>query len=149
MNKNLSKILMVLTAILMIIGVYFFGMTVSEGEDAIKEQVELQNSIIGPAISYAIYVIGFAALLAVVFALKNVISQPKALVGAGIAIAFFAVIYLIASGQASNEVFPSYKEFDVTPSISKNVGIGLISFYWIAAISIVGAIVGEIYSAIK
>jgi hypothetical protein len=155
MNKNIGKILMIVTAVLMVIGVYFFAQTVISGDDAIETDGELQNSIILPAIQYTIYLVFGGAILALVFGLKNVVSNPKALMVVGAAAAVFVVIYLISSGQASDGIEKGWQELmEVSTeadakSISKNVGVGLYSFYWFAAIAVFGAIAGEIYSAIK
>ncbi|MCT4664100.1 MAG: hypothetical protein N4A45_02560 [Flavobacteriales bacterium] len=149
MNKNLSKILMVVVAILMLVGVYYYFQIVSNGDDAFDGNTDLQDSVIGPALSYTLWVIYIAAGISLVFSVVNMLKQPKNLIPIGGAILGLLVIYFIASGQASDVVETKWLEFDVDAAVSKNVGTGLFSFYWIAAVAIVGAIVGEIYSAIK
>ena len=79
MNKNLSKILSLVSGVIGIIAIYFLARIIIEGDDAVKESVDLQNSIISPYVTFAKVILYVTAILAVVFSLWNLIRHPKML----------------------------------------------------------------------
>jgi hypothetical protein len=89
--------------------------------------------------------LGAATLLAIVFPLKQLISNPKKAKEIGLALGGLFVIYIIATLLASNEVTEHYEKFGVTESISGQVGTGLFLFYILGA----GAILSVIYSEVS
>ena len=100
---------------------------------------------VGLLLYWTYLLIGIATVLAVVFPVIFMIQNPKGikktLVGIGVMILFFLVAYLIAS----DEVLPKYEKYGVDPSISKQVGMGLIATYLLG----LGAIGAIIYSAVS
>ncbi len=149
MNKKLGTILGAIVLVLMAVGFYYWIQIVINGDDAIKTDMSLQDTIIGPAISYTNYLLYGIIILIGAFTIMNLGTNPKQLVGAGIGIVGILVIYFIASGQSSDTVLDSYKEYEITKEISGNVGTGLFAFYWMAGIAFIGAIVGEVVNSIK
>lgn len=149
MNKKLGTILGVVVLVLMAVGLYYYVQILSNGDDAIKTDMSLQDAIIGPAISYTNYLLYGIVILVGAFTLMNLATNPKQLVSAGIGIAGILVIYFIAKGQSSDVILESYKEYEVTKEVSGNVGTGLFAFYWMAGIAFIGAIVGEVVNSIK
>ncbi|MGB0428409.1 MAG: hypothetical protein ACPGEC_05730 [Flavobacteriales bacterium] len=138
MTKNIRLLLGILTAVISFIGVYFFVSLLQENLD-----------VVGSAISYTKFLLYAIVALIVVFSLIGVASNPKALKGLAIAAVATALVYFISNGSASDEVLKSYEAYEITPETSKNVGMGLIAFYWTLAITAVVAIAGEVVNAIR
>jgi len=85
-----------------------------------------------------------AAITAIGFPIKYIISHPKKAKEVGIALGGLLVVYLIATLLASDEVTEHYTKFGVTETISKQVGTGLFLFYILGA----GAIISILYSEV-
>ena len=79
MNSKISKILSIVTGLIGLIAVYFLMMIIMEGDDAVKESVDLQNSLVSPYISFAKIVLYITTILAVVFSLWNLVKNPQLL----------------------------------------------------------------------
>ena len=104
----------------------------------------MENLInIGIILTYLM--VGLAALTAIGFGIKNMIqktgSAKKTLVTIGGLIAIIIIAYITASDEVLNE----YKKYNITTSASKQVGMGLITFY----ILIFGAIAAVLYSELS
>ena len=89
--------------------------------------------------------LGTATILAIGFPLKQLISDPKKAKEIGMALGGLFVIYIIATLLATDEVTEHYAKFDVTETISKQVGTGLFLFYILGA----GAILSVVYSEVS
>ncbi len=102
MNSNLSKILTIISGIIGIIAIFFLVRIVMEGDDAVKESVELQNSIISPYVSFAKIILIITAVLAVVYSLVNLLKNPKQLKKSLISVVVLGVLLALAYGLASD-----------------------------------------------
>ncbi len=102
MNKNLSKILSLVSGVIGIIAIYFLARIIIEGDDAVKESVDLQNSIISPYVTFAKVILYVTAILAVVFSLWNLIRHPKMLKKTLVSLVALAVVLVIAYMMASD-----------------------------------------------
>ena len=83
-----------------------------------------------------------AAITAIGFPIKHIITHPKKAKEVGVAIGGLFAVYLIATLLASDEVTEHYAKFGVTETISKQVGTGLFLLYILGA----GAIITILYS---
>jgi len=91
-----------------------------------------------------------ATISAVVFPLINSIKNPKAFVMSAIAVGGLVVIFLVAYGMAGGELTPKYQALGVTTeSSSKLIGAGLILFYIVFVLAVIGMIYSEINKALK
>jgi len=134
MNEKLSKILSIVTAIISLVAIYFLIMIIVEGDDAVKESVDLQNSLVSPYISFAKIILYITAILAVGFSLLNLIKNPQllkksllSLVAMGI---LLAIAYALAGdGETLNASGLVLKDGEAGP-ISKWVSTGI----WYAVI---------------
>ncbi len=102
MNKKLSKILTLITGVFGLIGIYYFIRIVMEGDDSIKSDVALQNSILSPFITYSLILLVLVAVVSVVFSLLNLFKNPEILKKTLIGVAFFAVLLVIGYSTASS-----------------------------------------------
>ena len=104
----------------------------------------MENLInIGIILTY--FMVGLASFAAIAFGIKNMIqktgSAKKTLFTIGGLIAIIIIAYITASDEVLNE----YKKYNITTSASKQVGMGLITFY----ILIFGAIAAVLYSELS
>ena len=102
MNSKISKILSLVTGIIGLIAVYFLLRIIMEGDDAVKENVDLQNSLVSPYISFAKIVLYITAILAVGFSLLNLIKNPQLLKKSLISLVALGVLLAIAYGMADD-----------------------------------------------
>lgn len=103
MNKKLSKILTLITGVFGLIGIFFFLRVVMAGDDPIKSDVALQNSILSPFITYSLFLLILVGLVSVVFSLVNLFKNQEALKKTLIGVVIFAVLLVIAYSTASGD----------------------------------------------
>ena len=104
MNSKLSKILSLVSGLIGIIAIFFLIRIIMEGDDAVKESVDLQNSLVSPFVTFAKVILVITAILAVVFSVWNLIKHPKLLKMTLISLVALAVLlaisYMLASDAA-------------------------------------------------
>ena len=102
MNSTVSKILSLVSGLIGLIAIYFLTRIIMEGDDSVKESLELQNSLVSPFVSFARIILIITAVIAIVFSLWNLVRQPKLLKKSLISLAAMAVLLIIAYGLASD-----------------------------------------------
>ncbi len=89
------------------------------------------ESLVNIGIILSYLMIGFAAIAAIGFGIqkmmRNTKNAKKTMYTFGGLVAVFFIAYLLAS----NEVLSSYEKYETTASSSKQVGMGLIAFYFL------------------
>lgn len=102
MSEKFSKILTIIAGVIGLIGFYFFVRIVMEGDDVIKTDAGLQNSILSPFINYSIILLVIVAAISVVFSLINLVKNPEILKRTLIGVAVLAVLLVIAYSVSSD-----------------------------------------------
>ena len=130
MNSNVSKILSLVSGLIGLIAIDFLARIIMDGDDAVKESLELQNSLVSPFVSFARIILIITAVIAIVFSLWNLIRHPKQLKKALISLAVMAVLLIIAYGLASDAAVTNasgnvIKDGEAGP-VSKWVSTGII-----------------------
>lgn len=97
--------------------------------------------------SYALMAI--ALIAAIVLPLINVLQSPGDLKKSLFAIVGMVVLFGVSYALAGSEVSADHAAKGITANVSKLVGAGLIMFYLIMAIAVLGLIYSEINKAIK
>ena len=100
---------------------------------------------VGLLLYWTYLLIAIATVLSVVFPVIFMIQNPKGIKKTLVGIGAMALLFLVAYLIASDEVLPKYEKYGVDPSISKQVGMGLIATYLFG----LGAIGAIIYSAVS
>ena len=103
MNSKLSKILSLTSGLIGLIAIYFLARIIMEGDDAVKESLDLQNSLVSPFVQFAKVILIITTVIAVVFSLWNLVRQPKLLKKTLVSLAALAVVLLISYMMASDE----------------------------------------------
>ena len=102
MNSKVSKILSLVTGLIGLIAIYFLVRIIMEGDDAVKESLDLQNSLVSPFVSFAKVILIITAIIAIVFSVWNLVRQPKLLKKTLISLAALAVLLMFAYAMASD-----------------------------------------------
>lgn len=129
MNKNFSKILMLVVLVLAVIGAVLYAMTSIDlpsaaGPELDEAKIKL-GVVVGRYVTYALILLIVAVALALVFSLLNLVKKPALLKKAVLSLAVLGVVlaiaYFMADGNAvydaSGNVFPNSEG-----SVSKWVG---------------------------
>ena len=103
------------------------------------------ESLINIGIILTYVLIGFAALSAVGFGVKKMLENRENTKKTLYTIAALATVLLCSYLISSNEVLNSFEKYEITQSTSKNVGMGLITFY----VLIFGAIGAVLYAELS
>ena len=103
------------------------------------------ESIINIGIILTYVMIGFAALSAIGFGLKKILANGENAKKTLYTITALVSVLLCSYLIASNEVLHSFEKYEITQSTSKNVGMGLITFY----VLIFGAIGAVLYAELS
>ena len=103
MNSKVSKILSLVSGLIGLIAIYFLVRIIMEGDDAVKESLDLQNSLVSPFVQFAKIILIITTIVAVVFSLWNLVRQPKLLKKTLISLAALAVLLLISYMMSSDE----------------------------------------------
>ncbi len=118
MNKRLSKILMIVSLVLALIGVVLYYTSSSGGDAAM-----------GSYVGYAILLLIINAALALVFSLVNLIKNPAALKKALFSLGILAIVLAIAYFMASSDAV--YDASDKVFVDSKGVPYSSGTFKWV------------------
>ena len=144
----MGKIVNILKIVIGIIAAILFVRIMIEDDELIKEQVDLQNSLVSPDLYLAYIILGIAVLLAVVFTLIGVFKGniKKTLISVGA----FVVVVLISYFALAGDYGTGFKLSD-TETLSQNganwVGAGLYTFYILAIIAIGSMLISTVKKA--
>lgn len=145
MNSNISKILSLVAGAIGLIAIYFLVRIIMAGDDAVKESLDLQNSLVSPFVSFARIILIITAILAIVFSVWNLVRQPKmlkkTLLSIGVLAVLLIIAYMMASDAAVTNAAGTVIKDGEAGSVSKWVstgiwysmilgGIGLAFFLW-------------------
>ncbi|MDN3643111.1 hypothetical protein QWY87_10390 [Lutimonas halocynthiae] len=103
MNSKVSKILSLVSGLIGLIAIYFLARIIMEGDDSVKESLDLQNSLVSPFVSFAKVILYITTIIAVVFSLWNLVRQPKLLKKTLISLAALGFLLLVSYMMATDE----------------------------------------------
>lgn len=99
-----NKILNIIIAAIAIIGAVLFVRVGMEDAEVIKENVDVQNSVVSPLISFSYWLFIAAVVIAIALSLWTIIKNPENLKKMLMSIAALGVLLLIAYFMADSEV---------------------------------------------
>ena len=153
MNSKISKILSIVTGVIGLIAIYFLMMIIMEGDDTVKESVEVQNSIVSPYISFAKIVLYITTILAVGFSVWNLVKNPqllkKTLLSVLVLGVFLVIAYALASDGAVTNAAGNIVKDGEAGSVSKWVGTGIWYSVILGAIGLGGVLVDFVKSLVS
>lgn len=129
MSSKFSKILSLVAGLIGLVGFYFFIRVMQAGDEAIETDVAVQNSIVSPFVSFAIFVLVATAVIAVLFSLGNLFKNPDVLKRSLISVAIMGVVlaisYSFASDAAVTDTVGKVLEDGEAGPVSKWVSTGI------------------------
>lgn len=143
-----SKILTIVTAILGVIGIFFFVRVLMAGDDTTA-----MDGAASGFVSYGYYLLIIAVIIAVLMSVLNLIRNPKALKKslAGVLIlgVLLAISYFTASGDAVTDALGNVIKDGEAGEVSKWIS-ALITFTFIlGTITLIAIVGGFVKSLIK
>ena len=102
------------------------------------------ESLINIGIILTYIMVGFAALTAISFGIKKMIANTENTKKTLYTIGGLVTVLLFSYLMASDEVLNSFEKYEITTSSSKQVGMGLISFYVLIFSAISAVLYAEI-----
>lgn len=157
MNNKAYKYIKYISYVLLLLGVgvlaYFLITSALYPEPTTEYPVGTVGNVMGVNVMliYAYIIFAIALVLAVVFPVINIVSNPRGamrtLIGLGAMIVIFGASYLLASDAPVPN--PAENGFFTNPAMLKLTDVGLYSAYAILAIAILVILWGEIRSAVK
>lgn len=151
MEKNITvRIFKIISIILILIAVVSIAFIWTRSETEMKENLTLQSRILNPYFITAYIALGLCTVLALLFPIINIITQPKNAVRALIGLGGLVLIGIIAYVLSSNE-FSVMKlaEYNLSEAGSKLIGAAIIATYIIAGASIIAVLYAELSNLFK
>ena len=136
-NKSLGSVLTIGAFIIGIIGL-IMGIMIMVGNE----------SVIGPAITLAMVVIGVGAAIAILFGLFHFVANIKSNIPMLIGVVVFIILAIVCYNLALGTIKPSY-DAGITELSSKLSGAGLMVMYVLVIVAGGAALVGEITRVFK
>lgn len=103
---------------------------------------------IGLYFMYALMVIAVVGAL-VVFPVMSAIESPKSFIKSLYFILALVVLFGIAYAVSDSSVTPEQEVGGITPTIARMVSAGLITFYTVLVVAVIGLIYSEINKALN
>lgn len=107
------------------------------------------DSLINIGIILTYVMVGAASLATILFGIKKMLSNTKNAKKTLYTIAGLIIVCIISYILASGDILSSYEKYDISSSQAKNVGMGLIMFYILAATAIASVLFAELSKAFK
>jgi hypothetical protein len=151
MEKNLTvRIFKIISLILILGAVIGIVLVWTQSEAAMKDNIELQNRVLDPYFIVAYVALGLCVILALLFPIINIITQPKnaipVLIGIGVLIVLGVIAYAISGNEFTSLQLRTYR---LSESGSRQIGAALIATYFIGGASILAIVYAEISNLIK
>lgn len=158
MRNKINVAAKALTGIIILFAVILTGILMAKSDSDMARNFTRAFNEIGITLNIFIigtYIVaGLTLLLVIGFSIMNMFVKPKAAIRALIGIAALAVIIIVSWIVSSPEIDPLFviniaDNTEVTDSLSKQVGAGLIATYILAALSVLAIIYSSVSKLIK
>ncbi|MDD7915071.1 hypothetical protein [Polaribacter ponticola] len=125
-----NKILNIIIAVIAIVGAILFVRVGMEDAEVIKSNVDVQNSVVSPLISFSFYLFLAAVVIAVVLSLWTIIKNPENLKKMLMSLVALGVLLVVAYFMAdSNVVYDAAGKIqpggEAGSTVNKWVGTGI------------------------
>jgi hypothetical protein len=151
MEKNIVvRIFKIISIILILVGVVFIAIIWTKSEADLKGNLALQNQILNPYFMAAYIALGLCIVLALIFPIINIITQPKNAIRVLIGVGLIVIVGVISFSVSSNEFTElQLRAYKITETGSRQIGAALVGTYIIAAASILAIIYAEVSNLVK
>jgi hypothetical protein len=110
------------------------------------KQAKLEQSGANLGLGLAQVLAGLGVLATLVLVVKNLMNNPKGAIRVGAGFLVMIILYFIGKGMDAGELYP---EYEVTSSVSKNVGGLLFVTYALGVVSAIAFVAALVMSIIK
>jgi polyferredoxin len=149
MDKNLIRIVNIVTAVIIILGVILTLLVAAYGKEFSSNEA-LKDKLLNPFLALTFLIFAIAALAAIVFPFLEMLRNPRKLLGMAAIIAGFVVLALISYAISQNHFDPEQlQKLRSTPAVSRSVGAGLIFTYFVAGFTILAFIVSSVVNFLR
>jgi len=141
----INKVTKIATILIMVAGAVFTGLVIMNAGD-LKGNPELTDKLLNPyfGIAVLLMVLGFASTI--VFAVVQLISDPKAAIRVLISLALLGAIYGVSYMLASGNVdAPVFSDFNISSSESKLIGSLIYLVYLLGGAAILAILGSSVY----
>ncbi len=145
MDNMIVKVTKIFTIVIMVAGAVFTALVIWNGSD-LKGDPALTATLLNPYFGIAAGLLGLGIIVTLLFAVLQMMSEPKAAVRALISIALLGGIYLVSYFAASGNIdAPVYTRFDISSDESKIIGSLIILVYILGSAAILSILGSSIY----
>lgn len=124
-----------------------------EGFDALSKEDQYQSTIFDMGLKLTLVLLVICAVAAVLFAIYQMITNPKAalkgLVALVVLVIIFGVLYSMSVAETSGPVADAVEEFGLTENQSKMVSAGIKSTLLLGGVAVAAFIISEIRNLFK
>ena len=129
-DNKYSKIITYIVTAIALIGIILLARVLMAGEDAVKNDVSIQNSVVSPLVSFSQYLLYGVILVTVVLSLVGLLKNPenlkKTLSGLLVLGVLFVIAYFLADSNVvidnADNILPGGEE---GATINKLTGTGI------------------------
>lgn len=146
---NLNKILKIVVAAIFVIGAFFLVRVISAGDEEIKADAALQDSVVSPFITISIIILVVAAVITLLFSIKNIVSDGAKMKKTLISVVAFLVVAAIGYGLSKGAQVMKDGEELVSASGSRWAEAGLYTFYFLGIAAVAVMLLGGVKKMTK
>ena len=148
MNSKNLKLLIIIPLVISVLAAIFTIIMFYKGDETVASDAGAQAVTIVPLFYLTYFVLGIATLAALVFFVVQIIKGTVDMKKLGIGLRSFILVIVISYVMASDTVPVKFAE-TISSSTTKWVGAGLIMFYLLLALSVLGIIYSEVSRLFK
>ena len=147
---NLQNIIKIVSGLLGVLGAVLLIRIMSLGDDQIKMDASMGDySSISPLINLALFILGIAVVVTLIFSIITLASDSKKLKKSLIASGLFLLVIAISYGVSEGVETPMKDDKILSASGSRLVGTGIVSFYILTVIAFGSMMFSSIKRIIK
>ncbi|WP_298762338.1 hypothetical protein [uncultured Polaribacter sp.] len=103
-NNKVSKIITFVVTAIALVGIFLLVRVLLAGEDAVTDDLDLQNKVVTPLISFSTYLLIGVIAVTIVLSLLGLFKNPENLKKTFLGLAFLGVLFVVAYFLADSNV---------------------------------------------
>ena len=145
----MNRIVNILKIVVGVLAAVLFVRILIESDDSIKEQADLQTSLISPDLYLAYIILGITVLLVLVFSIIGIFKGniKKTFISIGLFVVVVLLSYFVFAGDYGTGFAISDTE-TLSENAAKWIGAGLYTFYILALAAVASMLVSTVKKAI-
>ena len=103
-DNKFSKIITYIVTAIAVVGIILLVRVLMAGEDAVKDDVAVQNSVVSPLVSFSQYLLYGVVIVTLVLSLWGLFKNPENLKKTLLGVAALGVLFVVAYFMADSDV---------------------------------------------